>query len=768
MTSPNRPSPTSVRPSNPSNPQNPQNALTNSNRSPTPGRPPTTVRTSLVHNQNNQNINVPVPPLPCPQPPRPIAPNLAVRPPRPPAGRFPVRNMAQASQPQLTLKAEFIITPSSLVGKKKINIMRLKSGQPVDLTKFNAPIKLHRRDPDAPTQNGGINNNNNNNNNMIIMNNRPTQNTVAAPINNKPTSEVTLTAIAPYAGARQNKKNLFKKKTTQVFLADPKTRELKAEEHIPWVLEDFGGENVFVGSYIGGDTAKYCVFLKQVDKLRFVPVHRFYEFQRKIKHKILTIEEAEEQMARAKKMESDRWMMRKFGKVTEAEDITAKEGIYDPKSSIKTVENEEDLFGSDEEHRPSREGFDEEMDYDEIFEDDEEDLPDDANPLIDDETKEVGKLKAKVKHPFELDNQTSDEEEKLTSEGKQMKKLIRTHDDNDAYESDRESNPYATESDVTDSEDTSSISKQSSTTGPSSNKASPVMKTEKISEKGKSPSKSKVVKTATPKNRAPANVKPKLTVEKPKPKSKQKQVSPKTSPPNKAKSAETVNKPKLQTEKFSKLQIDNQKTLSKEITQKAKPVKPPTTTTTPTPTPMSKVTSVSTPTSKFTSVPTPTSTSKPSTTTNTPNASPTIVPEKRALSSDPTSSEIENTSSSKKRSRSSNVQKPTPVTTPTSARSANTSPNSLTSPEEGGPSKKQKISKTSSISRQPGTSSAPSGSNLITEREIKELILTKNVKVNDLIRTFKNRIREDSRNRDRLLSITKEIAVYKEGYLALK
>ncbi|CAG8773174.1 21119_t:CDS:2, partial [Dentiscutata erythropus] len=590
MTSPNRPSPTSVRPSNP---PNPQNALVNSNRSPTPSRPPNTIRTSLVHNQNNnqsnqnsQNSNVP--PLPCPQPPRPIAPNLVVRPPRPPAGRFPVRNMSQtASQPQLTLKAEFIITPSSLVGRKKINIMRLK---------------------------------------------------IAAPINNKPTSEVALTAIAPYAGARQNKKNLFKKKTTQVFLADPKTRELKAEEHIPWVLEDFGGENVFVGSYIGGDTAKYCVFLKQ--------------------------------MARAKKMESDRWMMRKFGKTTEAEDIATEEGgIYDPKSSIKTVENEEDLFGSDEEHRPSREGFDEEMDYDEIFEDDEEDLPDDANPLIDDETKEVGKLKAKVKHPFELNNQSSDEEEKLTSEGKQMKKLIRTHDDNDAYESDRESNPYVTESDATDSEDTSSISKQSSTTGPSSNKASPVMKTEKISEKGKSTSKSKVIKAAPPKNKAPANVKPKVIVEKPKPKSKQKQVAPKTVPSNKVK-----------------------------------------------------------------------------------------IPEKRALSSDSTLSEIENSSSSKKRSRSSNVQKPTPVTTPTPARSANTSPSSPTSPEDGGPSKKQKISKASSIARQPGSSSAPSGSNLITEREIKDLILTKSVKVNDLIRTFKNRIKEDSRNRDRLLSITKEIA----------
>ena len=98
-------------------------------------------------------------------------------------------------------------------------------------------------------------------------------------------------------------------------------------------------------------------------------------------------------MARAKKRDNDRWMMRRWGKQNENEKKIADEegGIVELKSTMKTVENEEDLFGSDDEglRRPRR-GIesDEEMEFEQVFEDDEEELPDDANP-IDEENAEV-------------------------------------------------------------------------------------------------------------------------------------------------------------------------------------------------------------------------------------------------------------------------------------------------------------------------------------------------------------------------------------------
>ncbi|CAG8762690.1 14488_t:CDS:2, partial [Ambispora leptoticha] len=194
------------------------------------------------------------------------------------------------------------------------------------------------------------------------------------------------------------------------------------------------------------------------DKLEFVQIHRFYTFNRKLNYKTLTIEEAEEQMAKAKKRDNDRWMMRSWGK-SKNEDLAVGEGgIFDPKSAMKVVEGEEALIGSDEEARiPSREEYDEEeVDFEEVFEDDEEELPDDANPLIDDETKEVSKMKRKVtgKDTYELNE--SDDDDKLTNEGKQLKKLLRTAENNDAYESDREDNPYFSESEDSDSEESSS------------------------------------------------------------------------------------------------------------------------------------------------------------------------------------------------------------------------------------------------------------------------------------------------------------------------
>ncbi|GMF05225.1 unnamed protein product [[Candida] boidinii] len=61
--------------------------------------------------------------------------------------------------------------------------------------------------------------------------------------------EADLALVAPDGGARKPKKNLFKKKTRQIKVYDEEKRRLRYEEYYPWVLEDYDGDNVYVGNY---------------------------------------------------------------------------------------------------------------------------------------------------------------------------------------------------------------------------------------------------------------------------------------------------------------------------------------------------------------------------------------------------------------------------------------------------------------------------------------------------------------------------------------
>ncbi|CAG8732843.1 1431_t:CDS:2 [Cetraspora pellucida] len=701
------------------------------------------------------------------------------------------------SQPKgnLTLKKEYTITSSTLNKIKKLNIMRFHSSQPVDITKFTVPVKLQRRDPDAPPQQTLILSRQN----QII----PSTSKVTQPNSTPaPTSGADASLIAPYAGARHNKKNLFKKKTTQIFLADDSQRRLKAEEKLPWVLEDYEGIT-WIGEYEGGDSAKYGVFLLKGDKLEFVQIHRFYTFNRKLNYKTLTIEEAEEQMAKAKKRDNDRWMMRSWGKTKNGEDLAVVEGgIFDPKSTIKVVEGEEELIGSDEEARiPSREEYDEEeVDFEEVFEDDEEELPDDANPLIDDETKEVSKMKRKVtgKHTYEL-NESDDDDDKLTNEGKQLKKLLRTAENNDAYDSDREDNPYFSESEDSESEGSPSPQTKPTVTPTAKLDKAP----EKIKEKSKTPSKSKVPKpkTTSPKPKLPVKskatmgLKQNLTVTKPTIGDKGNNTTPAASTSIPSSSVSTIpsklkmERPRSPIIEGSSAQKSQTSVSTKNLAQKSK---------------ASKVTVIDSK-SGITKVATKKVVGPPNQATQPIRTRPaetssklaTATSAKRSRVLDPTeqsaikrvktvdtkinksrtSTEIESSSitnsSTVKRLRDEpvannstasapiqNIKRIRPSDSKTSADTVKkTKPTQSTSSSIGAPSRAAVPSPSTSVGND---------SRLISEGEIRKLIETKQVKVADVIKVFKKRINEDSRNRDRLLNITKKIAHYKDGYLVLK
>ncbi|CAJ0637676.1 1671_t:CDS:2 [Entrophospora sp. SA101] len=393
---------------------------------------------------------------------------------------------------------------------KKLNLLRLQSKKKTDLKNFTPPVKLIRKDPNAREYNKDNNNTFSRSNVQTLpTSNSSSSSSITANITTTGGSTKNSQAAGGVNRARQNKKMLFKKRTTQVFLADEETRKLKAEERLPWVLEDFGGSNTWVGQYCNTEDVRYGgMFHKTNEKgekyVEFKQLSHWYEFKPKPKFTPLTIEEAEEIMGKAKKRENDRWFMRRSGKNDKEREMAEKEGgIYDNKSNLKAVENETDLIRSDDEgeskfHGKYEDEF-EEMDYEQVFEDDEEDNLDLQNP---EDVKDPVLVKTKffsgtAEEEFEEDK----ERNKLTAEGKNLKKLVRTLEKNVAYDdSDKESDPYASsvELDGTDDEEES----QNSQSLPSSLNSAKLISPPK-SEKGKSTTKSGA-KSAQTKTKATA------------------------------------------------------------------------------------------------------------------------------------------------------------------------------------------------------------------------------------------------------------------------
>jgi transcription initiation factor TFIIF subunit alpha len=96
-------------------------------------------------------------------------------------------------------------------------------------------------------------------------------------------------------GGRGRGGRKFQKKTRQVFLVPEETRQLRREERFPWVLEDATGQETWhatMEEVSKSDT--HAMFMPMADgSFQFVPVHRWYKYQKKPSHKVLTLEEAE-------------------------------------------------------------------------------------------------------------------------------------------------------------------------------------------------------------------------------------------------------------------------------------------------------------------------------------------------------------------------------------------------------------------------------------------------------------------------------------------
>lgn len=176
--------------------------------------------------------------------------------------------------------------------------MRFDSRKPVDIYKWQQPVKLNRKDlrwndeaavnatplavgpmlgPDGKPVIGS--------DGKLVMvdaEGRPIQ---------TPNSGVSDIVQNKDKGKAQSKKK-FQKKTRQVFPVAEEVRQLRREERYPWVIEDSSpSQNELWTAQMEdlGKAGTHAFFMPAANEVfKFVPSHRWYKFQRKLKHDLPT------------------------------------------------------------------------------------------------------------------------------------------------------------------------------------------------------------------------------------------------------------------------------------------------------------------------------------------------------------------------------------------------------------------------------------------------------------------------------------------------
>lgn len=372
--------------------------------------------------------------------------------------------------------AEWNVIPLKACSKDELkdarhHILKFHTKQNVDIMQdFNKPVRLHRKDPQhiqfqlsrkemdrrqreraAAREEGGE-----------VKTESP-EAELDADGNRIPTT-VDLSQVAPDGGARRHRKNLFKRKTKQVHIIDEKKRQLRYEEYYPWVVEDYTGDNVYVGSYEAGlSESTQVLFVFDKNCFRMVPAEKVYKFTPRNKYATLTLEEAEARME--KNLSAPRWLMKHMDDGTEGANsrfrrtgsqfgtpLTQQERM----NRIRTVQGGTNDRDSDHD----------DLDFEEEFADDEE------APIMDGDEEENKLSEKKIKKEMlkaahfdgQLDaGEDSDEDlndlfeveksRKVDKEGKKLKKVL-NRTEGGVYESDNEeSNPYVSQSDLESAEE---------------------------------------------------------------------------------------------------------------------------------------------------------------------------------------------------------------------------------------------------------------------------------------------------------------------------
>ncbi|KAG0287915.1 hypothetical protein BGZ96_008219 [Linnemannia gamsii] len=260
--------------------------------------------------------------------------------------------------------------------------------------------------------------------------------------------------IAPYGGGVRNKQMLFKKRTRQIYIANEDERKKKEIEAAPWVLDDYDSQNNWTGQLEGGQGANYVLFVFAEDGFKVVPADKWYKFSPKLQYATLTAEEAEEQYQKSQKQSNSiRWLMRSKNKKAEDGEEGGEEDIET--EQLLAVDHDDDA-GYDEDEAKDRKkkrgkhGDVDEMDFDEVWQDDEE-MPADM-PGFDDDAKDDPRNKQGPQMDSDEDEDDEEDRARLNETGKAVKKALRKLEKNKAYDDDDDKDPYASDKDSSDSD----------------------------------------------------------------------------------------------------------------------------------------------------------------------------------------------------------------------------------------------------------------------------------------------------------------------------
>lgn len=260
--------------------------------------------------------------------------------------------------------------------------------------------------------------------------------------------------VAPDGGARVRRGGWFgKRKTRQLKKYDEHAKKLRFEEFYPWVLEDFDGYNTWVGTYEAGNSDHYVMFSVEKDgSFTMLPCDKVYRFTARSQFATLTIEEAEKRFEK-KRQSVPRWLMKHL------DDIGTTTTRYDRTlRKLKGVDGDNHDNQDDEGNVFKRETSDNEIDFDDDFQDDEEAPIMDGNDQENKETEQRMKKEMLQANAMGLRDDEDivdviDAEDEGEVEDKSIKNTLKKTDMGVLYDSDdEEENPYLSKSDIEDEE----------------------------------------------------------------------------------------------------------------------------------------------------------------------------------------------------------------------------------------------------------------------------------------------------------------------------
>ncbi|KAK8253931.1 transcription initiation factor IIF subunit alpha [Phyllosticta capitalensis] len=387
-------------------------------------------------------------------------------------------------------------TKRAMLEGLRFHVMKFQSKNEVDPTdqaEFTRPIRLHRRDAGAGKSGAGAGEVEEEENEEETKERARIE---AQKEQRRRERENAQAQIAPKSKTKTITDN--RKKIMQVYERNDTPEAIKAsrlryEETLPWHLEDFDNKNTWVGAYEAALSDTHIMFFREGghvdshtgmvgDRLRMVPIEKWYRFNAKDKATALSLEEIEQQEKSGSTLtrwalhsqaadgpKKPKWLKEKElekEQKRKLEEMGMKSKLYlrsagrgDEEAPRKRL-NDDDYFRSDAAADADVIDFDEQ----EHFADDEEGV----NGLFEGEDEDTKVAQERIKreqlsanffaNKDEKDVWEQEEEEKLEKElekklEKSLRKKIIKREKNYNYDlEDSDENPYSSSSDSEDSE----------------------------------------------------------------------------------------------------------------------------------------------------------------------------------------------------------------------------------------------------------------------------------------------------------------------------